>query len=125
MTKPAYNTVAWFQVASDKPDEAKRFFAELFGWRFVADPEENGRYDLVGYPNTDGFAGGIFHTLAETPNHAIFAVVVEDVRATVAKAEELGGKVVVAPTATSNGLVSAELLDSSGNLFGVFSPPTS
>lgn len=125
MTTTAYNTVAWFQVASDKPDEAKRFFRELFGWRFVSDPEENGRYDLVGYPESDGFAGGIFHTLGESPNHAIFAVVVEDVQATVAKAEELGGKVVTAPATSSSGLVAAELLDSSGNLFGVFSPPTS
>lgn len=122
MTGPAYNTVAWIQVGTDEPEDAKRFFGDLFGWRFVPDPDSDGRYDLVGYPETDGFAGGIFDTRGEVPNHAIFLVVVEDVAAAVARAEQLGGKVLVPPTTRPDGLVFADLLDPSGNHFGVFSP---
>jgi predicted enzyme related to lactoylglutathione lyase len=49
-------------------------------------------------------------------------VVVEDVAAAVAKAERLSGKVLVPATTRPDGLVFADLLDPSGNHFGVFSP---
>jgi len=67
--------------------------------------------------------GGIFATGGRLPNYAVFCVVVDDVRATVAHAEELGGKVLVAPVDTPTGLVAAHLLDPSGNHFGIYSPP--
>jgi predicted enzyme related to lactoylglutathione lyase len=119
---PTFNTVAWFQVGTDEPGEAKRFFGDLFGWRFVTDPQSEGRYDLVGYSDTDEFAGGIFDTRGETANHALFFVVVEDVQATVDKAQQLGAKLVAPPRTSESGLTFAHLLDTSGNEFGVFSP---
>ena len=26
--------VTWFEISSDRPDEAQRFYADLFGWSF-------------------------------------------------------------------------------------------
>src|SRR4029450_8246409 len=38
------NTLAWFEVATDDPDTATSFYADLFGWTFspFGDPETTG-----------------------------------------------------------------------------------
>ncbi|REE95407.1 VOC family protein [Thermomonospora umbrina] len=118
-----YNTVAWFQVGTNEPGEARRFYGRLFGWTFEADPDGEGRYDLITYPGADGPSGGVHHTDDRTSNHAIFSVVVEDVAAVCAETESAGGKVMTPPVTFGNGLVFADLLDPAGNHFGVFSPP--
>jgi uncharacterized protein len=119
MTAHRYNSVEWFEVATDKPDEAKRFYGELFGWTY----EGHGQYSEVTTPGSERVAGGIFDSAGEFPGYAIFYVTVEDVPATLAKAETLGAKTVVPPTTTPDGLTFAQLRDSTGNHFGVFSPP--
>ncbi|MET8870746.1 VOC family protein [Nocardia sp. NPDC004604] len=121
MSTPPFNTVAWFQVGSDKPDEVKKFYGDLFGWTFDADPNADA-YDLVSYPAGEGPSGGIAHTPDATGNHATFFVLVQDVAATVAAAERLGGKVSVPPVTGKDGLIFAHIQDTSGNDFGIFSP---
>ncbi|WP_433679040.1 VOC family protein [Nocardia sp. CA-119907] len=123
MSTPPFNTVAWFQVGSDKPDEVKKFYGDLFGWTFDADPNVDA-YDHVSYPASESPSGGIAHTADASDNHATFFVLVQDVAATVAAAERLGGKVSVAPVTSKDGLIFAHIQDTSGNDFGVFSPPT-
>jgi uncharacterized protein len=120
---PAPDTVAWFQIGTTDTDEAKKFYGELFGWSFVPDPNSGGRYHLVNYPGAEQPSGGIVDTGGAQPNHAIFLVQVADVAATLATAERLGGKVLVPLTATPDGLTFADLQDSTGNHFGVFTPP--
>ena len=70
------------------------FYGELFGWTFERDAAPD--YTLI--QTTPGAPG------------------------TVARAEELGGKVLVAPTAFGSGLVFAHLLDRDGNHFEVYQP---
>jgi uncharacterized protein len=123
MTAPAYNSVAWFQVGTDEPQAAKRFYGDLFGWTFEQDAGFDGGYELVTAPGAERPSGGVFHTEGKVPNHATFSVIVADVAATVAAAERGGGKVLMPATTTRNGLVFAELLDPAGNHFGIFSPP--
>jgi uncharacterized protein len=118
MQAKRYNTVEWFEIGTDKPEEAKRFYGELFGWTYGG-----GRYAEVTTPGADGPTGGIFDSQGEFPSYAIFYVTVEDVPATLAKAESLGAKTMVPPTTTPDGLVFAQLRDATGNYFGVFSPP--
>jgi len=96
MNAPAYNTVAWFQVGTTDAEQAKRFYGDLFGWRYTLDPNSEGKYHLVSYPGADAPSGGIFDT---------------------------GGKVLVPPTTSKDGLVFADLHDPAGNHFGVFTPP--
>ncbi|MDT5412334.1 MAG: uncharacterized protein QOG14_4554 [Mycobacterium sp.] len=116
-------TVAWFQIGTADPDAAKKFYGDLFGWSFAPDPNSGGRYHNFSYPGVEHPSGGIVDTGGAQPNHAIFLVQVNDVAATVAAAEGLGGKVLVPPTSTPNGLTFADLQDSAGNHFGVFTPP--
>ncbi|OJF77820.1 hypothetical protein NS14008_38600 [Nocardia seriolae] len=118
-----FNTVAWFQVGSHEPEQVKAFYQELFGWNFAQDPNQDGNYDLVTYPGSEMPVGGIAHLDDASGNHAIFYVLVQDVPEILAAAEKAGGKVFVQPVTAANGLVFSELLDTSGNRFGIFSPP--
>lgn len=120
-TIPAPNTVAWFQIGTEEPAAAQEFYGGLFGWSFAPDPSSGPGYDLISYAGAGQPAGGVMHT---AENHATFLVLVQDVAAVCARAEQLGGKVLNAPAKTPNGLVFADLLDRSGNRFGVFTPPS-
>lgn len=123
MNERGVGTVGWVQIGTDDPETARRFYGELFDWTYQPDPNGGGRYDLITFPGFEAPRGGVMHTEGESPNHAIFMVVVADVLATVGAAEQLGGKVLVPPTTTPTGLVFAELLDPAGNHIGVFTPP--
>ncbi|MEV5407428.1 VOC family protein [Thermopolyspora sp. NPDC052614] len=125
MSAPAINTVTWFEVASDDPDGAQRFYGELFGWDFVADPDLRSAgmdYRLIRYQGGEAFKGAILGTEGDRPNHAVFVVLVADVSATCEQVERLGGKVVTKVVGNSSGPDFAYLQDISGNVFSVFAP---
>lgn len=124
MSVPAYNTVAWFQVGTDAPEDARRFYGDMFGWTFASDPDSEG-YDLISYAGAEGFAGGVARMSDASENHAVFFVLVEDVDAACKEAEKCGGSVAVPAVSTPDGLRFAHLADPSGNRFAVFTPPAS
>jgi predicted enzyme related to lactoylglutathione lyase len=124
MLSSTHGSIGWVQVGTDDPEGAKRFYGNLLGWRFEPDPNGGGAYDLITFPGGEAYGGGIAHTGGNAPNHAVFMAVVDNVADIIAEAERLGGKVLVPPTTTPTGLTFADLLDPSGNHFGVFSPPT-
>jgi uncharacterized protein len=115
---PASNTVAWFEVGTPDVDAAKAFYGPLFGWSFAAD----GPYTLITAPGAAGPSGGIFDTGGNIPPYAVFVVQVADVAATAAQAEQLGGKVVVAPNKLDDGMAVAYLTDPHGSMIALFSP---
>jgi uncharacterized protein len=114
----ASNTVAWFEIGAPDVDAAKAFYGPLFGWSFAPD----GPYTLITAPGASGPSGGIFDTGGNIPPYAVFVVQVADVAATAAQAEQLGGKVVVAPNKLDDGMVVAYLTDPHGSMFALFSP---
>jgi len=118
MSVPANNSVTWFEIGTPDADAAKAFYGPLFGWSFAPD----GPYTLITAPGATGPSGGIFNTGGNIPPYAVFVVKVADVAATAAQAEELGGKVVVAPNKLEDGMVVAYLTDPHGSLFALFSP---
>ncbi len=127
MTNPAPGTLAWFEVATDDPDGAEKFYGSLFDWSFVADgPAASGGQDYrnITASGADGPMGGIAGTAGQLPGHAVFYILVADVEATCADAEQLGGSVVAKFLDPGPGAPTfAYLRDPSGNQFGVFTPP--
>lgn len=123
MADVPFNSVGWFEIGTERPDETKRFYGELFDWSFKIDESGEMKYHEVTAPDTDGPSGGILESDGHFPDYAIFYVVVRDVAETVSRAEGLGGKVIVPPRTTEGGLTIAQLQDSAGHHFGVFSPP--
>ncbi|MEV6269443.1 hypothetical protein AB0L64_19890 [Kribbella sp. NPDC051936] len=46
MTHPTAGSFAWFEVATDDPDSAQKFYGSLFDWTFDADgPAASGGMD--------------------------------------------------------------------------------
>jgi len=114
----AHGSVNWFQIDTADTEGTERFYGELFDWTFTNDPNTPA-YRLVTQKGAAAPHGGVF---GGTENRAAFFVVVSDVAAAVAQAEELGGKVVNPPVTTPNGLTFAHLLDPAGNHFGIYKP---
>ncbi len=115
--------VDWFEIGTPDPAGAQEFYGQLLGWTFEADAGLPG-YTIV-QPGSDApHRGGIFGTGGAVPPYAVFAARVTDVERTCRQAEELGGKVLVAPMTTDFGLQFAHLLDRDGNHFSIYSPPS-
>jgi uncharacterized protein len=114
------NTVNWFEVATDDPEGAQKFYGGLFGWTFAPGDEGPIDYRMIGRPGGQEPVGGLYNTKGELPAHAIFHVQVADVEAACARSEELGGKVVTKVIGEGPGTDFAYLRDTSGSLFGVY-----
>ena len=116
------NPVTWFEIATANPAQATSFYGQLFGWSFSAD--ENGpEYQMITTGSGEGIQGGLAATNGERPGYAVIFVQVDDVAATCAHAEALGGKVLVPPTEVADGdVVFAQLLDTDGNQIGIWRP---
>ncbi|KAA9156689.1 VOC family protein [Amycolatopsis acidicola] len=121
---PALNAIAWFEVATDNPAEAERFYGDVFGWQVAHDDTKStdSAYQIF---STGSLSGGLFDTKGEMAGYAVFGVLVEDVEATCRRVEEAGGKVQRAPHTNPAGVTFAHLLDPAGNHFSVFRTPVS
>jgi predicted enzyme related to lactoylglutathione lyase len=118
---PGFNAIAWFEVGTDDPATAERFYGDVLGWTVAHDG--NPGYEVFTTGDADGVHGGLFDTEGKLPSYAVFSVIVEDVAATCRRAEEAGGKVQRAPQVNPDGLTFAHLLDPAGNHFEIFTPP--
>ncbi|MFI6266536.1 VOC family protein [Micromonospora sp. NPDC051006] len=117
------NAVTWFEVGTEQPDEAQRFYGDLFGWSFTEEGAGGASYRTTEGGAGEGIGGAIRDTGGVGPNYAIFYVQVADVAQTCQRAEAAGGKVLVPVKTNGNGLTLAHLLDPAGNHVGVFAPP--
>ena len=100
-------------------DQAKTgdFYAKLFGWQITpAGPASNIQ---TGSPK--GIAGHLTSLGHEPEHYTMFYVDVEDVRAALDKAVELGGKKVVGPIKIPTGTF-AWFMDPDGNMIGLLKP---
>jgi predicted enzyme related to lactoylglutathione lyase len=118
--------VAWFEIGTDQPDLARRFYADAFGWTFSVE----GPYSFITTGKDHPLQGGIQDTGIPLPDgtprsYAVPYVQVKDVAATCERVTELGGKVMVPATEIPTGLVYAHVTDPAGNHVGLFSPPGS
>jgi predicted enzyme related to lactoylglutathione lyase len=117
--------VAWFEIGTDRPEAAERFYGTLFGWSFADDDSaspDGSPYRIV-TTAAGGPKGGLAATGGTIPNYAIFTVLVEDTAASCRRAVEAGGQVLRGPKTEPGGLSSAYLLDPAGNQIGIFTPP--
>lgn len=122
---PEFNGIAWFEIGTNNPAEAKRFYGDVFGWKVAHDDTKSTdpAYQIFTTGDAEGLHGGLFATEGKLPNYAVFTVLVEDVEATCRRVEEAGGTVQRAPEVNPVGVTFAHLLDPAGNHFAVFKPP--
>ena len=90
--------VVHLEIIGRDPARLRTFYAELFGWQFdtsapiSAAVSEAGNYGFTDGPQGDPVPGGVGGGPDFEP-HVMFYVGVEDIEATLAKAEGLGGTV--------------------------------
>ena len=102
------SSIAHFDVAGPDTPSLHRFYGGVFGWEVA---EQGPGYALVRTPD-----GGVDGAVVEADDASLtIGVAVEDLDAALARATELGGRVVM--PATDNGWVTkGQVSDPAGNL---------
>jgi uncharacterized protein len=104
------------EIRSQDPDATRQFFAGLFGWKVASEAA------LPGYTFIDtGVEGGThvaISPLQGADDEVLFFVGVEDVAATLKKAEELGGTI-IQPVQKVPGTTFGVFADAQGHKVGV------
>ncbi len=106
------------EIRSEDPDATRAFFADLFGWKVAAEGA------FPGYTFIDtGVEGGTYVAISPRQgpdDEVLFFVAVEDVAATLAKAQELGGTI-IQPAQQVPGTSFGVFADAQGHKVGVAS----
>jgi predicted enzyme related to lactoylglutathione lyase len=113
----------WYDLMSSDPAGAQDFYTKLIGWG--TKPWEGGDQPYTLWTNRETPVGGVVELPEEAraagaPPHWLAYVAVEDIRATAARAEKLGGSVLHGPTDIPDVGSWAVLTDPQGALFAVY-----
>jgi hypothetical protein len=109
------NPTMWFEIAGKDREAMKSFYSQLFEWKLT---------DLDGTPYSvidtggEGIPGGIGEAPTGHPGHVTFYVQVDDIEASLARVEQLGGKRVMGPMEIPSGQI-AILADPEGHEVGL------
>lgn len=118
--RPTAGRIVWHDLMTTDPKASLAFFTELVGWRTKeADMGPLGNYTMFSAGDQD--IGGVMPLEKShgVPSHFIAYISVDDIDATLAKAEKLGGKVAVPATDIPGVGKFAVLMDPLG---GITSP---
>lgn len=118
--------VVHFEIPFDDGDRAREFYAKAFGWNITHVPDMD--YTLVSTgptsqeqgPTEPGYIGGGMLQRSELTQGPVITVDVDDIDATLAKVEQLGGKVVRPKAEVGQMGFSAYFNDPEGNLTGLW-----
>ena len=116
------NPVAYFELGGRNAANLKEFYSDLFGWNIEAAGQSGAGTDYFHIEQTeDGISGGIIQTSGEMPpSYVMFYVSVEDIQASLDKAESLGGTTLVPPVPIpGNRGHFAVFQDPDGNVIGL------
>jgi len=112
MAHPVIHT----EIRSADPDATRKFFADLFGWKVASEGA------FPGYTFIDtGVEGGPYVAISPrqgADDEVLFFVGVEDVAATLTRAEELGGTI-IQPAQQVPGTSFGVFSDAQGHKVGV------
>lgn len=114
--------IVHFEIRSTDPEAGQQFYGELFGWGFTAAPPEH----VEGYAYIDAKSdrstihGGISTPQGGESMVTVYAEV-DDIRATLSQAIDLGATIVQEPYDVP-GVTIALFADPQGNVVGVAQP---
>ena len=109
------NPVVHFEIGSRDSAQATKFYSALFGW----ETQPMGPATMIQTGSKEGIQGH-FSALGHEPFHyTIFYVLVDSIEESIAKAESLGGKVVVSKVDIPMGSF-AWIGDPDGNVVGLW-----
>jgi predicted enzyme related to lactoylglutathione lyase len=104
------------EIRSEDPDATRQFLADLFGWKVASEGGFPG-YTFIDTGTEDGPAVAI--SPRQGPDdEVLFFVAVDDVAATLSRAEELGGTI-TQPAQEVPGVTFGVFADAQGHRVGV------
>jgi predicted enzyme related to lactoylglutathione lyase len=114
--------VAWHDLATTDVEAAKRFYAELLGWEYNTWRSGENEYPMIHVGDADH--GGVIRLAEGHPAgpHWVAYIRVDDVDATVARAEAEGGSVVAGATDIPEVGRIAVIMDPQGAVIAPFAP---
>ena len=115
MEIPKHGEICWNELSTTHPETCKSFYTELFGWNYSETDSTEMEYTEIKLGDGKQF-GGMYKTPPEmegVPPHWMAYVSVDDIDASLQKATELGGTIVVPATDIPN-----------TGRFGVITDPT-
>ena len=110
------NPTMWFEVAGKDRQALKSFYTDLFNWK-LQDSEQM-PYSMIDAAD-GGIPGGIGEAPDGYPGHVTFYVQVDDIEASLAKAESLGGKRMMGPMDLPGGGQIALFTDPEDHVIGL------
>jgi predicted enzyme related to lactoylglutathione lyase len=124
MATTSVHDFCWFELATTRAADAKRFYADLFGWSYEGMPlPGGGEYNIV--KRGDATVGAIYQQTPETglgqmpPSWSAY-VAVESADVATARAKELGGTALKEPFDVMDVGRMAVLRDPTGAIFNVW-----
>jgi predicted enzyme related to lactoylglutathione lyase len=121
--------VVHFEIHAGDPERAIGFYSKLFGWRFQ---KYDGPVDYwlvtTGEKEKPGIDGGLLRRIGPNPDPKaptpvigyVCTIDVENVDATIAEAQKLGGSIALPKNAIPGLAWLAYARDPDGNIFGVY-----
>ena len=112
----AKHSIVHVEIPASDPKEAAKFYSDLFGWNTEAAQTGAGEYWMF---RPDAQPGGGFNPVGEggpwpvKPGDVFLYISTDDIDATLAKVESLGGRVLMSKTEIPN-----------IGWFGIFTDPT-
>lgn len=117
--------VVHFEIPFDDGDRARAFYREIFDWELIEMPEMSYTMAMTGPSGADGPSepgfvnGGMLRR--ESPNEGPIVVIgVDDIDATLARIDELGGQTLLAKQAVGDMGWTAYFKDVEGNSMGLW-----
>lgn len=116
------NPVVHFELIGSDGEKLKSYYSEMFGWEIKSDNPMN--YGIIERednlsPEGIGIGGGIMG-MESVPGYLTIYVAVDDCKAALAKAEELGGKRIMGPDEVpGQGIKIGQFEDPEGHMVGV------
>lgn len=115
-------TIAHFDLPADDLERAKKFYEELFGWKFTSVPGMPMPYYLIETKDLKGndSVGGGMGPRGAPDQKIVNYMGVKSVEDSIAKVKELGGKIVMAKAPVPGWGYLAICTDTEGNTFGLW-----
>lgn len=119
-----HGALTWNELTTPDPSAVAPFYADVFGWTASTVPMPGGEYTIfnVDGGNDQGVAGAMAAPMPNMPTYWGMYFNVDDCDAAVAKAQELGAKVMMEPTTMEGVGRMAAVADPQGAVFSVMTP---
>lgn len=116
------NTIAYFEIQADQPENCIEFYTQIFGWKFSKEsmPADYWRIE------TESIQGGLLRRPAPAPtgpagtNAFTNSIIVENFDTTATKIIQSGGLVALEKFAIPGRCWQGYFIDPEGNTFGIF-----